>query len=141
MLLRLAAMGVVMLGVVLFHLRQGAGMLYMLLLFLAVLVLAQTSVAAAQRMREVPVPPRERVATAVGGLATLPAIAMGAIAVWARQGVGARRPARPRGRVAFAPPAAGPRAGAPHGAAPRWRALRGGGRGRRAALAGQFLQQ
>ena len=87
LLLRLGAMAVVMLGVVLFYLRQGAGMVYMLLLFLAVLVLAQTSVAAAQRMREAPVPPRERVATAVGGLATLPAIAMGAIAVWARQGV------------------------------------------------------
>ena len=87
MLLRLAAMVVVMLGVVFFHLRQGAGMLYMLLLFLAVLVLAQGSVAAAQRMREAPMPVRERVATALGGLATLPAIGMGAIAVWARQGV------------------------------------------------------
>jgi len=52
-----------------------------------VLVLAQTSVAAAQRMREAPVPARERIATALGGLATLPAIAMGAIAVWVRQGV------------------------------------------------------
>ena len=87
MLLRLAAMGVVMLGVVLFYLRQGAGMLYMLLLFLSVLVLAQASVAAAHRMREAPIPARERIATAVGGLATLPAIAMGAIAVWVRQGV------------------------------------------------------
>ena len=87
LLLRLGAMAVVMLGVVLFYLRQGAGMVYMLLLFLAVLVLAQTSVAAAQRMREVPIPARERVATAVGGLATLPAIAMGAISVWVRQGV------------------------------------------------------
>lgn len=87
MLLRLAAMVVVMLGVVLFHLRQGAGMLYMLLLFLAVLALAQGSVAAAQRMREAPLPARERIATALGGLATLPAIGMGAIAVWVRQGV------------------------------------------------------
>ena len=87
MLLRLAAMVVVMLGVVFFHLRQGAGMLYMLLLFLSVLVLAQASVAAAQRMREAPMPARQRLATALGGLATLPAIGMGAIAVWARQGV------------------------------------------------------
>ncbi|MFZ7095214.1 hypothetical protein ACOPJQ_03690 [Luteimonas dalianensis] len=87
MLLRLAAMVVVMTGVVFFHRGQGAGMLYMLLLFLAVLVLAQASVAAAHRVREQPVPVRERLATALGGLATLPAIGMGAIAVWVRQGV------------------------------------------------------
>ena len=36
-------------------------------------------------MREAPIPVGERVATALGGLATLPAIAMGAIAVWVRE--------------------------------------------------------
>ena len=87
MLVRLAAMAVVMLGVVLFHRGEGAGMFFMLALFLAVLVLAQTSVARAHRMREAPIPVRERLGTALGGLATLPAIAMGAIAVWVRQGV------------------------------------------------------
>ena len=87
MLVRLAAMAVVMLGVVLFYRGAGAGLLFMLALFLAALVLAQTSVAEAHRMRETPIPVRERLATALGGLATLPAIAMGAIAVWVRQGV------------------------------------------------------
>ncbi len=81
----LAAMAVVMLGVVLFHRGAGAGLLFMGALFLAALVLAQHSVAQAQRMREAPIPVGERGATARGGLATLPAIAMGAIAVWVRE--------------------------------------------------------
>ena len=87
MLLRLAAMAVVMLGVVLFYRGGGAGLLFMLALFMAALVLAQTSVAEANRMRQAPIPARERITTALGGLATLPAIGMGAIAVWVRQGV------------------------------------------------------
>lgn len=87
MLARLAAMAVVMLGVVLFYRGEGAGMVYMLALFVAAVVLAQASVAEAQRMREspTPIPARERLTAALGGLATLPAIAMGAIAVWVRQ--------------------------------------------------------
>src|SRR5690606_21359438 len=87
LLLRLAAMMVEMPGVGLFYLRQGAGMPYMPLPVQPVLVLAQTTVAAAQRLREAPVPAPDRVVTALGGLATLPAIGMGAIAVWVRQGV------------------------------------------------------
>lgn len=86
-LLRLAAIAVLVLGVVLFHRGAGAGVLFMLALFLAVLVLAQLSVAEAQRMREQAIPARERVATALAGLATLPAIALGALAVWIQQGV------------------------------------------------------
>ncbi|MGY0561246.1 hypothetical protein ACW7G2_11080 [Luteimonas sp. A277] len=81
----LAAMAVVMLGVVLFYRGAGAGLLFMGALLLSVLVLAQHSVAQAQRMREAPIPAGERLVTSLGGLATLPAIAMGAIAVWVRQ--------------------------------------------------------
>lgn len=80
-----AAMAVVMLGVVLFYRGAGAGLLFMGALLLSALVLAQHSMAQAQQMRKSPIPAAERLTTALGGLATLPAIAMGAIAVWVRQ--------------------------------------------------------
>lgn len=85
MLARLAAMVVVMLGVALFYRGEGAGMVYMILLFLAALVLARMSAADALHMRENDAPADDRLMTALGSLALLPAIAMGAIAVWVRQ--------------------------------------------------------
>lgn len=86
-LARLAAVVVLALGVVFFYRAAGAGLGFMLALFIAVLLLAQKSVANAHRMRAAPMPAGVRIATALGSLALLPAIALGALAVWIAQGV------------------------------------------------------
>ncbi|WP_255516486.1 hypothetical protein [Luteimonas suaedae] len=86
LLLRLAAVAVLALGVVLFYRGSGAGLAFMAALFVAALLQAQKSVADAQQMREQRLPAAARIGVALGGLALLPAIALGALAVWIQQG-------------------------------------------------------
>ncbi|WP_058835964.1 hypothetical protein [Luteimonas abyssi] len=83
--LRFVAVGVIGAGVVLFY-RGGAGTLYMLLLFVAAMLVARKSVEDAQAARarepDQPAPPPWLGLTR---LAVLPGIAWGALAVWTRQ--------------------------------------------------------
>lgn len=84
-LLRFAAVGVIATGVVLFY-RGGAGVAYMLLLFVAALLVSRKSVEDAQAARAT-----RDAATApppwlgLTRLVVLPGIAWGALAVWVQQ--------------------------------------------------------
>ena len=86
-LLRFVAVGVIGTGVVLFHRGEGAGTLYMLLLFLAALLVARKSVedahAARNRVADAPPPPPPWLG--LTRLALLPGIGWGALAVWVQQ--------------------------------------------------------
>ncbi|MDH5821812.1 hypothetical protein QFW77_02215 [Luteimonas sp. RD2P54] len=84
--LQLVAIAVIGLGVVLFYRGSGAGLGFMAALFVAVLVQARKSVADAVQLREQGLPPAARLGVALGGLALLPGIALGALAAWAQQG-------------------------------------------------------
>ena len=73
-------------GVVFFHQRAGATTAFAVALLLATLLQARRSIADAGEMRERRLPAAARAGVALRGLAVLPAIAMGAIAVWSQQG-------------------------------------------------------
>jgi hypothetical protein len=73
-------------GVVFFHQRAGATTMFAVALFLATLLQARRSIADAEEMRRHRLPGPARAGVALRGLAVLPAIAMGAIAVWSQQG-------------------------------------------------------
>ncbi|QCO66599.2 hypothetical protein E5843_00115 [Luteimonas yindakuii] len=86
-LLRFAAVGVIGAGVVLFYRGAGAGVPYMLLLFVAALLVSRKSVEDAQAARAATAdgaiaPPRWLGLTR---LVVLPGIAWGALAVWVQQ--------------------------------------------------------
>lgn len=84
--LQLSAVVVLALGVGFFYYGRGAGFVYMLALLAAVLVLARKSTAMARAAHANAPPPAVRLGSALGGLAMLPAIALGALAVWIQQG-------------------------------------------------------
>ena len=85
-LLRAAAVLVFIAGVLAWY-RGGAGTVFAVLLLLATLVHAQKAAADAREARARALPAHERIGTALGGLSVLPAIALGALAVW-RQALG-----------------------------------------------------
>lgn len=85
-LLRFAAMVVFAYGVLAWHRGSGANTLFAGLLFAATLVQAQKAVADANELRVRRLPAPVRAGTALGGLAVLPAIALGALAVWSQMG-------------------------------------------------------
>lgn len=74
-------------GVVFFFRRDGAGIPFAIALLVATLVQARRSLADAAEMRARALPGPARVGVALRGLAMLPAIALGALAVWGQQGV------------------------------------------------------
>lgn len=84
--LRFAAVAVFAAGVVFFFRRAGAGTAFAFLLFVATMLHAQKAVADAAAMKRMRLGPSARIGTALGGLALLPAIALGALAVWIQQG-------------------------------------------------------
>ena len=85
--LRLATFVVLGYGVVAFHRADlGAGLGFAALLFVSVLLHAQKAAADAAQLRVRQLPAAARVGVALGSLALLPAIALGALAVWIRQG-------------------------------------------------------
>lgn len=84
--LHVAAIVVFGAGVVFFHQRAGATMLFAVALLLATLLQARRSIADANEVRQCRRPAPARAGVALRGLAVLPAIAMGAIAVWSQQG-------------------------------------------------------
>lgn len=89
--LRFCAVAVLAAGVVFFFRREGAGLLYAFLLFVATMLHAQKAVSDAATLKAMQasqgaLSPAARVGVALGGLALLPAIAMGALAVWIQQG-------------------------------------------------------
>ena len=84
--LRFAAVAVFAAGVVFFFRREGAGTLFAFLLFVATMLHAQKAVADAALLKRLTLKPGARIGTALGGLALLPAIALGALAVWIQQG-------------------------------------------------------
>lgn len=85
-LLPLAAIIVFGCGVVLFFRGSGAGLLFAFALFVATLLQARKAVADANAMRSQPLPAASRIGVALGALSLLPAIALGALAVWTQQG-------------------------------------------------------
>jgi len=74
-------------GVVLYFSGSGAGTAFAFALFVATLLQAQKGVADANEMRRRRLPAVSRIGAAAGALALLPAIALGALAIWSRQGV------------------------------------------------------
>lgn len=88
-LVRLAATVVLGIGVVLYvRGGEGAGTGFAFALFLATLVHAQKAVSDHHVLQRAPAMPAPmRLAIAARSLSLLPAIALGALAVWSRQGV------------------------------------------------------
>lgn len=86
-LVHVASIVVFAYGVVLYFRGSGAGTAFAFALFVATLLQAQKGVADAHEMRSRPVTAASRVGVALGALALLPAIALGALAVWRHQGV------------------------------------------------------
>ncbi|MCD9028756.1 hypothetical protein LDO26_11115 [Luteimonas sp. BDR2-5] len=84
--LRLLAVGVLAWGVVLYFRDAGAGLGFAAALFAAVLVLAHKSTTDAQQARELGLGRAGRAGVAINGLLALPAVALGALAIWARHG-------------------------------------------------------
>jgi hypothetical protein len=74
-------------GVVLYFRRGDAGTAFAFALFVATLLQAQKGVADAHEMRVRPMTTASRVGVALGALTLLPAIALGALAIWRQQGV------------------------------------------------------
>ena len=83
---RLAAVGVLAWGVVLYFRDAGASLLFAGLLFVATLLIVQKSVADARQAQEMHLDRSGRIGTAINGLLMLPAVAMGALAIWAGHG-------------------------------------------------------
>ncbi len=83
---RLAAVGVLVWGVVLYFRDAGAHVLFAGALFVAVLLLAHKSVSDAQDATRMKLDRSARAGVAINGLVVLPAIAMGALAIWAGRG-------------------------------------------------------
>jgi hypothetical protein len=86
-LVHVASITVFAYGVVLYFRGGDAGTGFALALFVATLLQARKSVADAHEMRARPVTPASRIGVALGALTLLPAIALGALAIWSRQGV------------------------------------------------------
>ena len=86
-LVHVATIVVFGLGVVLYFRGSGAGTVFAFALFVATLLQAQKGVADAHEMRRRRLPAVERVGVSLGALALLPAIALGALAIWIQQGV------------------------------------------------------
>ena len=84
--LRLLAIGVLGWGVVLYFRDAGAGLGFATALFAAVLVLAHKSTADAQQAGELGLGRAGRAGVAINGLLALPAVALGALAIWVRHG-------------------------------------------------------
>ncbi|HST44848.1 MAG TPA: hypothetical protein VLK29_06455 [Luteimonas sp.] len=84
--LHLVVIGVFGAGVVFFFQRAGAGIPFAIALLLATLVQARRSLADAGEMRDRNLAAPARIGVALRGLAMLPAIALGALAVWGQQG-------------------------------------------------------
>lgn len=72
-------------GVVLYFRGGDAGMWFALALFVATLLQARKGVADAHEMRVRPMTTASRVGVALGALTLLPAIALGALAIWSQQ--------------------------------------------------------
>lgn len=85
-LLHLVVIVVFAAGVVFFFQRAGAGVAFAIALFVATLVQARRSLADASELRVRDLPAPARIGLALRGLAMLPAIALGALAVWSQQG-------------------------------------------------------
>lgn len=83
---RLIAVGVLCWGVVLFCRDTGAPLLFAGALCVAVLLLAHKSMTDAQDAARMNLARSARVGVAINGLLMLPAIAMGALAIWAGRG-------------------------------------------------------
>jgi len=83
---RLAAVGVLAWGVVLYFRDAGAPLVFAGLLFVSALLLVQKSVADARQAQDMELDRSGRIGTAINGLLMLPAIAMGALAIWAGRG-------------------------------------------------------
>lgn len=81
-LARLAAVAVLAWGVVLYVRDAGASVLFAGALFVSVLLLAQKSVADARQAQDLQLDRAGRAGVAINGLLMLPAVAMGALAVW-----------------------------------------------------------
>ncbi len=85
-LVRVAAMGVLMWGVVLYFRDAGAGPGVAVALIAAVLVLAHKSTTDLRDARRMQLKPAAQAGTAINGLLVLPAVALGALAVWSGHG-------------------------------------------------------
>lgn len=85
-LARLVAVGVLGWGVVLFFRDAGAGLGFAGALLVAALLLAHKSAADAQDAARMELPRPARIGVAINGLMMLPAVAMGALAIWAGHG-------------------------------------------------------
>ena len=85
-LARLVAVGVLVWGVVLFFRDAGAGVGFAGALLLAGLLLAHKSAADAQDAARMELTRPARIGVAINGLMMLPAIAMGALAIWTGRG-------------------------------------------------------
>jgi|GEM_PF-1340568 len=81
-LARLVAVGVLCWGVVLYVRDAGAHVAFAGALFAAVVLLAHKSVADAQDATRMQLDRSARIGVAINGLVMLPAIAMGALAIW-----------------------------------------------------------
>lgn len=83
---RLAAVAVLAWGVLLYFRDAGASVLFAGALFVSVLLLVQKSVADARQAQDLQLDRAGRVGVAINGLLMLPAVAMGALAIWAGRG-------------------------------------------------------
>ncbi|PBJ84312.1 hypothetical protein CMZ84_07765 [Lysobacteraceae bacterium NML93-0399] len=81
-LARFAAVAVLAWGVVLYVRDAGASVLFAGALFVSVLLLAQKSVADARQAQDLQLDRAGRAGVAINGLLMLPAVAMGALAIW-----------------------------------------------------------
>jgi|EndMetStandDraft_3_1072993.scaffolds.fasta_scaffold172466_2 hypothetical protein len=84
--LRLGAVAVLAWGVLLYFRDAGVHFGFAGLLFVSVLALAQKSVADARQAEQMQLDRPARIGVAINGLVLLPAIAMGALAIWAGHG-------------------------------------------------------
>lgn len=84
--LQLLSVGVLVWAVVLYFRDAGAHLGFAGLLFASVICLAQKSVADAKQAERMELPRPARIGVAINGLMMLPAIAMGALAIWAGRG-------------------------------------------------------
>lgn len=83
---RLLAVGVLVWAVVLFFRDTGAGIGFALALLVATILLVHKSADDARDAARMELPRPARIGVAINGLLMLPAIAMGALAVWAGHG-------------------------------------------------------